>query len=101
MLTAEELLDLPAEQLLLRLFHEEGVRLQPAQPLAFRCTCSRDRVEDMLRSLGRAESDATLADQGSIEVTCEFCNRRYVLDGTDVEAVFASAPQAAPAQTRH
>lgn len=104
-LTAEELLDLPAEQLLLRLFHEEGVRLQPAQPLAFRCTCSRDRVEDMLRSLGRAESDATLAEQGSIEVTCEFCNRRYVLDETDVETVFAPAPVSAsptePPATRH
>ncbi|MEO6689957.1 MAG: Hsp33 family molecular chaperone HslO, partial [Dokdonella sp.] len=79
-LTPRELLDLPPEQILLRLFHEEGVRLQPAQPLAFRCTCSRERVEDMLRSLGRAESDATLAEQGSIEVTCEFCDRRYVLD---------------------
>ncbi|MEO5558993.1 MAG: Hsp33 family molecular chaperone HslO, partial [Dokdonella sp.] len=104
-LTPEELLYLPAEQLLLRLFHEEGVRLQPAQPLAFRCTCSRGRVEDMLRSLGRAESDATLAEQGSIEVTCEFCNRRYVLDEADVEAVFASAsasmPPTEPPATRH
>ncbi|MEO6690363.1 MAG: Hsp33 family molecular chaperone HslO, partial [Dokdonella sp.] len=60
-----------------------------------------ERVEDMLRSLGRAESDATLAEQGSIEVTCEFCDRRYVLDEADVEAVFASAPAEQPAATRH
>ncbi|MEO7325589.1 MAG: Hsp33 family molecular chaperone HslO [Dokdonella sp.] len=104
-LTADELLDLPPEHVLLRLFHEEGVHLQPAQPLAFRCTCSRERVEDMLRSLGRSESDATLAEQGSIEVTCEFCNRRYVLDEADVETAFASAPApaspTAPQSTRH
>lgn len=106
-LTPRELLDLAPEPLLLRLFQEEGVRLQPAQPLAFRCTCSRDRVEDMLRSLGRAESDATLAEQGSIEVTCEFCNRRYVFDERDVETVFAPAPASAsasptePPATRH
>lgn len=103
-LTTEELLTLPPEQVLLRLFHEEGVRLQPAQALAFHCTCSRDRVEEMLRSLGRAESDATLAEQGSIEVTCEFCNRRYVLDEADVDAVFASVASTAPTTsppTRH
>lgn len=104
-LTPDELLNLPPEQILLRLFHEEGVRLQPAAPLAFRCTCSRERVEDMLRSLGRAESDATLAEQGSIEVTCEFCNRRYVLDEADVDTVFASAsasaPPTEPPATRH
>jgi molecular chaperone Hsp33 len=100
-LTPAELLRLPPEQVLLRLFHEEGVRLQPAQPLAFRCTCSRERVEDMLRSLGRAESDATLAEQGSVEVTCEFCNRRYVLDEADVDAVFASTPPSAERPTRH
>jgi molecular chaperone Hsp33 len=100
-LTPAELLGLPPEQVLLRLFHEEGVRLQPAQLLVFRCTCSRTRVEDMLRSLGRAESDATLAEQGSIQITCEFCNRRYVLDESDVDAVFASTQPTAEPPTRH
>ncbi len=100
-LTPEELLDLPPERLLLRLFHEEGVRLQPAQPLVFGCTCSRTRVGDMLRSLGRTESEAVLAEQGTIETTCEFCNRRYVLDAADVAAVFASAPSTGTASTRH
>jgi molecular chaperone Hsp33 len=100
-LTPAELLQLPPEEVLLRLFHEEGVRLQPAQALRFQCTCSRERVEDMLRSLGRAESDATLAEQGSVEVTCEFCNRRYVLDEADVAAVFASVPATEPPPTRH
>lgn len=90
-LSERELLELPPELLLLRLFHEEGVRLQPAQPLAFACTCSRERVETMLRSLGRAESDETLAEQGSVDVHCEFCNRRYVFDADDIGALFGPA----------
>lgn len=93
-LTDSELLELPPEQLLLRLFHEEDVRLQPAQPLAFACTCSRERVDGMLRALGREEADSVLAEQGSIEVVCEFCNRRYVLDDADVDALFADEPPA-------
>jgi len=100
-LKPEELLGLPPEQVLLRLFHEEGVRLQAAQALVFGCTCSRERVGDMLRSLGRAENEAVLAEQGSIDVACEFCNRRYVFDEGDVAAVFAGEPPAESASTRH
>lgn len=99
-LTQEELLALPAEALLLRLFHEENVRLQPGQPLVFACSCSRERVADMLRSLGRDECAETLAEQGSVQVDCEFCNRRYVFDEADVAAVFA-APPPSTAPTRH
>ena len=100
-LTPTELLELQPEQLLLRLFHEEGVRLQPAQPLAFGCTCSRERVGAMLHSLGRAENDAVLAEQGSIEITCEFCNRRYVFDEAEVAALFTHEPPAETMPTRH
>ena len=99
-LTAGELLALPVETLLLRLFHEDGVRLQAPQPLAFACTCSRERVGDMLRSLGRAECEETLAEQGSIQVDCEFCNRRYVFDASDVGELFADQPPPAM-PTRH
>lgn len=100
-MTPHELLELPPEVLLLRLFHEEDVRLQPAQRLVFACTCSRERVEAMLRSLGRDEADATLAEQGSIEVHCEFCNRRYVFDENDVGDVFRAVESSPPATKRH
>lgn len=100
-LTQEELLTLSAEDLLLRLFHEDGVRLQPPQPLAFACSCSRERVGDMLRSLGRAECEETLAEQGSIQVDCEFCNRRYVFDAPDVAELFAAEPPPESEPTRH
>jgi len=95
-LKAEELLKLPAPYLLHRLYHEEDVRLFDAQSVAFSCSCSRGNVERMLRMLGRAEADSVLAEQGSIEVHCEFCNQRYVFESEDVDAVFA--PENMPSQ---
>ena len=100
-MSERELLELPPEVLLLRLFHEEDVRLQPAQPLAFACTCSRERVEAMLHSLGRNENDETLREQGSVEVHCEFCNRRYVFDADDIGALFGPDDEEAASATRH
>lgn len=100
-LTPQELLTLAPEETLLRLFHDERVRIHPPQALQFGCTCSRERVEDMLRALGREENESVLAEQGSIDVTCEFCNRRHVLDAADVAAVFASVPSVGGPATRH
>lgn len=100
-LTTPELLELAPQDILLRLFHDEAVRMQPAQPLSFACTCSRERVAEMLRSLGRAESDSVIAEQGSVETTCEFCNRRYVFDAADIDSVFADVGADATPTTRH
>lgn len=100
-LTQEELLMLKPEQLLLRLFHEENVRLQPAQPLSFGCTCSRERVENMLRSLGAAENESVLSEQGTVDVACEFCGRHYVFDADDIAGVFAGAADEPDSATRH
>lgn len=94
--TADELLDLPAEALLYRLFHEDGVRLLAAQPLAFGCTCSRERVGGMLRGLGEAEAHAAL--QGDVAtITCEFCGQRYTFDRIDIASLFGEP--AAPGST--
>lgn len=96
-----ELLDLPAERLLYRLFHEETVRLFESEPVAFRCSCSRQRIEDTLRALGAEEVESILEDEGAIEVDCEFCNRHYHLDRVDALKLFApSVPHAAP-PTQH
>ena len=95
-----ELLRLDTEPLLYRLFHEERVRLFEAEPVAFRCGCSRRRIDDLLRSLGRDEVESMLAEQGAIEVTCEFCNRVYRVDPVDGAALFHDAGQAA-STTQH
>lgn len=93
-LTPEELVGLRSPDLLRRLFHEEDVRLFEPGPVFFQCTCSRERVTGILRALGEAEVRGVLAEQGRVEVRCEYCNRAYRYDAVDVAAVFA--PLAAP-----
>ena len=90
-LTDEELLGLPQEELLVRLFHEERVRVFEPEPVAFRCNCSKTRMEDILRALGRKEVESILAEQGEIQADCDFCNRRYRFDAVDVATLFASS----------
>jgi len=91
----DELLSTSPEDVLYRLYHEEVVRLFKPHPLAFGCSCSRERVEAMLRSLGREEIEATLASQnGTIEVTCEFCAREYTFDRVDAEHLLSGGASA-------
>lgn len=100
-LTAHELLELPAETLLYRLFNEEKVRLFPPEPVMFRCGCSRGRIESVLRGLGREDMEALLAEQGKVTVDCEFCNRRYEFDAVDVGRLLREAVTPPPSSTRH
>jgi molecular chaperone Hsp33 len=95
-LTPDELVKLPASDLLRRLFHEEDVRVFEPAPVYFQCTCSRERVSGILRSLGEREVRDVLAEQGHVEVRCEFCNRAYRYDAVDVAGLFAGGPSAAP-----
>ncbi len=83
-----ELLDptLPPDRLLYRLFHEEQVRAYRAIPLETYCSCSRPRVEELLRRFS-PEDLADMVVDGEVWVTCEFCNTRYGFD----PAAFADA----------
>jgi molecular chaperone Hsp33 len=76
-----ELLDpmFPPDRLLYRLFHEEQVRAFRAIPLQGHCSCSRARVEDLLRRFS-SEELAEMVVEGEVVVTCEFCNSRYRFD---------------------
>lgn len=95
----EELLQVSSKTLLYRLFHEESVSLFEPQALRFGCSCSTQRVEEMLRGLGTDEVDATLAEhEGELEVICEFCAQAYRFDRVDVARVF-SEQAAAPGTT--
>jgi molecular chaperone Hsp33 len=100
--TGAELRELSADAVLHRLFHEEDIRLFEPSPLRFGCRCSRQRVADMLRSLGADELRETLAEQGQIQVHCDFCNEPYRFDAVDVEALCVDpTTRAAPSDTSH
>lgn len=86
-----ELLELPAREVIHRLFHEEDVRLFEPEGVSFHCSCSRERVAAMLHSLGRDEVMDIVHSEGAVEVVCEFCNRRYTFDAVDAAQLFAPA----------
>ncbi len=86
----KELLELPPTELLRRLYHEENPRLFDPEPIAFRCTCSHEKVSNSLRALGKQELENIIATQGAVETTCEFCNRNYRFDAVDVEQLFTN-----------
>ncbi|BDU52878.1 Hsp33 family molecular chaperone HslO [Limnohabitans sp. INBF002] len=87
-LTADELLNLDAETILRRLFWEEKlVRFEPLTP-SFACSCSRERVSNMIRSLGTEEVESILAERGEVEVGCDFCGQQYRYDAVDAAHIF-------------
>ncbi len=95
-LTRDELLTLEPLNVLHRLFWEEQVRLfEPLQP-HFACTCARGRVGAMLESLGREEVDGIVAEQGRVEVACDFCGAKYHFDAVDVGELFTPARNQPP-----
>ena len=75
--------------LLRKLFSEDDVRVHEPRPVAFRCRCSKQKVENVLKTLGEKESRAVLDEQGEIEVSCEYCGRRRRFDTVDVGRLFA------------
>ena len=100
-ITSDELLTLPARDIIHRLYHQEDIRLFEERPTAFRCSCTRERVTAMLRLLGRQEVQSILAEREHVEVGCEFCGRQYVFDSVDAEQVFASEIQTTAGRTKH
>lgn len=84
----QELTTLPAEQLLARLFSEEDVRVYEAKAVSYACKRDVQKVETMLRSLGREEVEATLGELGIVEVKDDICNQVYRFDAEAVKRLF-------------
>ncbi|MEE4249439.1 MAG: Hsp33 family molecular chaperone HslO [Alcanivoracaceae bacterium] len=84
-LSMEELLDLPAETVLHRLFHETPPQVTAPTALSFQCTCSREKVANTLLSLGRTELQAILDEQGSATISCDFCAKDEHFDRVDLD----------------
>lgn len=99
-LTADELLGLDVDTLLRRLFWEETLRrFEPMRGELgprFACSCSRERVGQMLTGLGREEVDGVVEEQGRVEVGCEFCGNKYHFDAVDVGELFTPRAAQAP-----
>lgn len=99
-LKREELLTLDVDTILRRLFWEEKLtRFEPQQGASgprFACSCSRERVSNMLRSLGVEEAESILAEREDIEVACEFCGQQYRFDAVDAAQIFVAPAASQP-----
>lgn len=87
----EELLELPSQELLHRLYHEEDLRIYDAKRVRFECSCSQEKIERAIHSIGEEAAESILVEQGNISTSCDFCNTNYVLDRIDVARLFSGA----------
>lgn len=96
--TPPELLGTDTDVLLHRLFHDVSRSLRDPLPLHVRCRCTREKVADVLRRIGRDEALAAGGSHGNAQITCEFCGRVYEFDSIEIETLFRSAlPDPPPA----
>ncbi|HVK81456.1 MAG TPA: Hsp33 family molecular chaperone HslO [Verrucomicrobiae bacterium] len=84
----EELIDpeLPADRLLYRLFHEEGVRMDQPTPLDDRCTCNEERLTALMRTFPKDELQELIEPDGKLHARCQFCSREYLIEPAAVGA---------------
>ena len=93
---SEELLTLPAEDLLLRLFHEETLRVFPAQAVTADSPKDWEKVRQMLLTLGRDEVYAALQENQAIVIRDELSNHEYRFERAEVDALFSQIPVTPP-----
>ena len=82
-LSADEVFRIDAQTLLHRLFHEEQVRLYEPQKVAFKCSCSRERSMGAIIAMGKEEIASIFAEQKTIEINCQYCNKNYQFNAAD------------------
>ncbi|ELY4089136.1 Hsp33 family molecular chaperone HslO [Cronobacter sakazakii] len=93
---ADELFTLPANDVLWRLYHEEEVTVYDPQAVEFKCTCSRERCADALRTLPDEEVAQILEEDGEVDMHCDYCGTHYVFDAMDIAGIRKSASPADP-----
>lgn len=89
-LRKEELLETDIGTLMRRLFWEESIRVFDAQHPQFNCSCTREKVGNMLKMLGKPEIESALSELGKLEIDCDFCGQHYEFDKVDCAQLFAA-----------
>jgi molecular chaperone Hsp33 len=85
----EELLNTDIATVMRRLFWEETIRIFDPKHPHFHCSCSRDKVGNMLKMLGQKEVQSALAEMEILAIDCEFCGQHYDFDKVDCAQLFA------------
>ncbi|MBL7481775.1 Hsp33 family molecular chaperone HslO [Legionella bononiensis] len=84
----EELLTLDNPTLLYRLYNETELRLFETRPTRFQCRCNKEKMKQVITTLGKEDAEALLQEQGVIEISCDFCNQKYTFDSIDIAMLF-------------
>ena len=95
--SVDELTNAAAEELLPKLFAGQTIRLFSARPVAHDCRCTPERLAGVVRMLGAEEVKSLLAEQGHVELKCEFCNRAFRYDDVQVDAIMRGTVTASSA----
>ncbi|OON39331.1 Hsp33 family molecular chaperone [Izhakiella australiensis] len=98
-LKTDELLDLSARDVLWRLYHQEEVTVYDPHPISFHCSCSRERCEEVLRTLPAEEVDQILQEDGKIDMHCDYCGSHYIYDAVDIAALRNDAAESGSERT--
>lgn len=83
-----ELLELDNTTLLHRLYHETELRLFDARTICFKCRCTEEKMKEVLTVLGEEDAKELLKAKGTIDVSCDFCNKKYAFDAIDITMLF-------------
>jgi Disulfide bond chaperones of the HSP33 family len=87
-LMAPELLATDIDTLIHRLFWQETLTHLDTKSVQWHCPCTRERVANMLRMLGRDEIESLLQERESVSVSCNFCGKPYEFDAVDCAGLF-------------
>jgi molecular chaperone Hsp33 len=98
-LRTEELLATDIQTLMHRLFWEETIRVFDPRFPSFHCSCSREKVGNMLKMLGQEEVQTAIAELGQLAIDCDFCGQHYAFDAVDCVQLFVSDAPVAALQT--
>lgn len=89
-LKEDELLSTDISTLMHRLFWEETIRVFDPRHPRFHCSCTREKVSNMLKMLGKEEIDSALTELGKLAIDCDFCGQHYEFDSIDCAQLFAT-----------
>lgn len=87
-LSEKELFELDNPQVLLRLFHDMQCRVFDAKHIKFKCSCSKGRSANALKSIGYDDAQALLQERDIISIDCEFCGKIYHFGEKDLTEIF-------------
>lgn len=90
-LKPEEMTELPADEILYRLYNEEDIVIPESTALQFGCTCSREKCESAILQLGEAQAEQVAQEHdGKIEMDCGFCGAVYAFNQDDIHQLFSN-----------